>query len=124
PAASARPRPLAPLLVLLLPLGCLLWAFWTTFLELAQAWHSNPQYSHGYLVPGFALVLLWLRRDRLDVAALRPTWWGVLLLAAGLGLRLWGAVYYYVWLDALSPVPRPGGPAPLLGGRAASRWAG
>ncbi|MCA9101740.1 MAG: archaeosortase/exosortase family protein, partial [Planctomycetales bacterium] len=28
----------------------------------AEKW-SNPQYSHGYLIPAFAIALLWFRRD-------------------------------------------------------------
>jgi exosortase len=110
-------------LTLAVPLGCLFWAYWTTLLELGQTWKSNPQYSHGYLVPGFAVLLLWLRRDRLDVAALKPSFWGIPLLAAGLGMRLWGVYFYYVWLDAISLIPCLFGLCLLLGGRAAWRWA-
>jgi exosortase len=101
----------------------MLWAFWTTFTDLAQTWNTNPQYSHGFLVPAFAAALLWLRRDRLDASALRPSPWGLLLLAAGLGLRLVGTFYYFVWLDPISIVPCVAGLVLLLGGRAAWRWA-
>ena len=92
PAFSLRPRSLAPLAVLLLlPAACLAWAFWPTFVDLAQSW-NDPQYSHGYLVPVFAAFLLWTRRGRLDRAALRPSAWGLAPLAGGLGLLLTGAL--------------------------------
>jgi exosortase len=124
PAASPRLRNCTPLLLALaVPLGCMLWAFWSTFTDLAQTWNTNPQYSHGFLVPVFAAVLLYLRRTRLDPAALQPSWWGVLLLAAGLGLRLFGAFYYYLALDSFSIVPCVAGLVLLVGGRAAWRWA-
>ena len=122
PSVSARPR-LVPPLTLLVPLGCLLWAFWTTLADLALAWKTNPQYSHGYLVPGFALFLLWLRRQRLDGVVLRPSMWGLPLLAAGAGLRLAGTYYYYVYLDAFALLPCLAGLCLLLGGWAAWRWA-
>jgi exosortase len=64
-----------------------------------------------------------MRRDRLDAAALRPGPWGLALLAAGLGLRLAGTYYYFVWLDPISLVPCVAGLTLLLGGRAAWRWA-
>jgi exosortase len=108
---------------LLAPTACLTWAFWTTLTELAQTWHDNPQYSHGYLVPGFALALLWLRRDRFDRAAMRPSLWGLPLLAGGLGLRLYGAYYYYTSLDAVALLPSVAGLVLLLGGWRAWRWA-
>jgi exosortase len=121
-AATPRLRlvPLAPLGVVLVALT---WAYWTTLLDLAQTWHANPQYSHGFLVPVFAAILLWLRRARLDLAGLRPAWWGLVLVVAGLVLRL-GAVYsYYVSLDAISLLPCVAGLVLLWGGRAGWRWA-
>ncbi len=51
--------PLATLGALLV---VLLWAYWNSLLSVASFW-DNPKYSHGYLVPLFALILLWLRRD-------------------------------------------------------------
>jgi exosortase len=116
-------RSLAPLLPLAVPLGCLLWAFWSTLTDLALTWHTNPQYSHGFLVPAFALALLYLRRDKLEPAALKPSLVGLLLLAAALAVRLVGAFYYFVWLDPISLVPCVAGLVLLIGGRAAWRWA-
>ena len=97
---AGRPRYLALLAPMLLPLLCLVWAFWTTLLELTQVW-QDPQYSHGYLVPVFAGILLWLRRDKLDLSAVHPSYWGLLLLAGGLALRLGGTYGYYIWLDGV-----------------------
>jgi exosortase len=108
----------------LLVVGCLLWAFWSTLTELALVWKTNDQYSHGYLVPVFALVLLWLRRDRLDREAVRPGLvLGTLMLSLSMGLRLAGVYWYYLWLDTISIVPCVAGVCWLLGGWAAWRWA-
>jgi exosortase len=121
--ARAPARSFTPLLPAVAALGCLVWAFWSTFADLAHTWASNDQYSHGFLVPGFALLLLWMRRDRLDGAA-RPAFLaGGLLLAAGIALRLAGVWYYYVWLDPISLLPCLAGLVWMLGGRAAWRWA-
>jgi exosortase len=115
---------LAPLLPLLLVSACLVWAFGSTLAELAHVWSTNDQYSHGYLVPGFALLLLWLRRERLDRQAVRPGLLiGGLLLALGIGLRLAGVYWYYLWLDTIAIVPCVAGVCWLLGGWAAWRWA-
>jgi exosortase len=103
--------------------AALLWVYWPTLRALAHRWAADPQYSHGYLVPLFAGLLLWLRRDRLAGATARPSAWGLGLLATGCALRLAGAVFYYDWFEALSLLPCAAGLALVLGGWALLRWA-
>src|SRR4051812_19213355 len=57
--------------------GALLWSYWTTLAEVLWRWTNDPQYSHGYLVPGFACYLLWQRRALLEPQLLRPSAWGL-----------------------------------------------
>jgi exosortase len=124
PTTTLSTRSLKPSVPALIVMGCLIWAFWSTLTELAHVWKSSDQYSHGFLVPPFALFLLWLRRDRLDREALRPGFvLGGLLLALGIGLRLVGVYWYYLWLDTISILPCVAGVCWLLGGWAAWRWA-
>ncbi len=51
-----------PAIALFASLELLMWVHWNSLAETASMWH-NPKYSHGYLVPLFAVVLLWLWRD-------------------------------------------------------------
>jgi exosortase len=102
--------------------GFLLWAYWPTLLTLAERWSADPQYSHGFLVPVFALAILWARRDRFPEQGLAPSWWGVLLLALGLALRLVAAYHYLEPLDAFSLLPSLVGVCLLAGGVPALRW--
>jgi exosortase len=44
------------------------------------------------------------------------------VLAAGIGLRLVGAYYYFVWIDAISLLPCLAGLWLLVGGKLAWRW--
>src|SRR5438445_11111040 len=108
---TARPGLLAAFALAIASVG---WAYWTTLGDTAQRWADDPQYSHGYLVPGFALVLLWLRRGRLEAGKLRGSWWGLPVLAAGLGLRLYGTYFHYIWLDAIALLPCVAGLCLLL----------
>jgi exosortase len=124
PTSRVSPRSLTPFLPLLLVSACFLWAFGSTLAELIFVWRSNDQYSHGFLVPAFAVFLLWQRREKLERAQLRPGLVvGVLLLAFALGLRLAGVYWFYLALDSLAIVPCVAGLCWLLGGWAAFRWA-
>jgi exosortase len=111
-------------LLIALPLAALalIWAYWTSLTEMAWRWSHDPQYAHGYLVPGFAGVLLWLRRDRLASGHLEPSWWGAPILAFGILTRLYGAYFHYVWIDAVSFLPCLAGLWLLVGGKTAWRW--
>ena len=120
---TSRLRNLSALAPMALVALCVLWAYWPTLLEMAFTWYANPQYQHGFLVPVFAGFLLYVRRAKLDVAAMKPSLWGLALIAAGLGLRLYGTYAYFVSLDAISFLPVVAGIVLLLGGRAAWRWA-
>jgi exosortase len=122
-AVTRRTPNVAALAPLALPAVALLWAYWTTLADLLHTWNSNPQYSHGFLVPAFAAFLLWHRRDKLDVQALRPSILGLVVLATALAVKLVGTYGHYVSLDPLSLIPCVAGLVLLLGGAAAWRWA-
>src|SRR5689334_9744767 len=62
-------------------------AFWPNFADLQRKWESDPNYSHGYLVPFIAAWILWLRRDALAAAPVRPNWIGWPVLGALLAVR-------------------------------------
>jgi exosortase len=103
--------------------AALLGVFGPTLAGLAQRWGQDARYSHGYLVPLFALYLLWSRCARLAAAAgWRPSWWGMPVLAAGLALNAAGTYLYVDWFNALALLPCLAGLAVLLGGWPAVGW--
>jgi exosortase len=121
--AAWRIRRISAVIAFLVAMASVLWAYWTTLGDAAERWAIDPQYSHGYLVPAFAALVLWLRRDRLTQGVSQPNWWGWPLLIAAIGLRLGGTYYHFVWLDAVSLLPCLAGLCLLLGGTTALRWA-
>jgi exosortase len=120
---SNLPARRAALAALLLPVAVLVWAYWSTLAEVAQRWSSDDAYSHGWLVPVFAVALLYLRRQQAPAWPWTPSWWGALLLAGGIGLRGYGAYFGYVWLDQISIIPCLAGLCLMVGGLALWRWA-
>ena len=103
--------------------GALLWAYSATFQDLARKWDADPLYSHGFLVPVFALALLWFRRDLLPTGNFRPSLVGLAVLACSLAVRHAASYYYIEWFEHLSIVGCTLGIVLLAGGWSALRWA-
>jgi exosortase len=110
--------------LLLITLVALVWAYWTTLADIAERWTTDPQYSHGFLVPLFSLYLLWRGRDQLARDDLQPRWWGAGIVLLAAGLRLVGHVFYQPWLENGSLLVCLAGIAAAAGGRRALAWAG
>jgi exosortase len=120
---SALQRLCSPLTLLAVLVLSLVWAYGETLAELTQQWSSNPQHSHGYLVPVFAAALLWLRRDRACPSEWSGTAWGGLVLVGGLATWFVSTHFHITWLEGISFVPCLAGLALLVGGRRAWSWA-
>jgi exosortase len=99
------------------------WTFWTTLGEAAEKWAHNPQYSHGYIVPLFAGLLLWLRRKQFDQTKAAPSWWGLAFLAAGFAARFAGTYLSRDWIADIALLPCLTGVWVLVGGWNVARWA-
>jgi exosortase len=99
------------------------WSFWPTLVQLFRAWMDDPQYSHGVLVPAFAVGLLWFRRDRFPSRIQPAAIPGLVLLAIGGAIRVFGGFMYVDWLEAVALVPTLLGLALAFGGWPVLKWA-
>jgi exosortase len=100
----------------------LVWVYWPRLVIMANRWSQDPQYTHAYVVPLFAAVVLWFRRDCFPLDQVAPSWWGVALLVLAAVLRLMGAVFSFDWLEAGSLIPALAGVVLLTAGPAVLRW--
>jgi exosortase len=107
---------LKPLLVGATLTAALVWAYWTTLGDLARMWSTDPQYSHGFLVPVIGLAVLWKRRTELGGAVIQPSWYGIPLLVLALVMFLAGSYFYSPWLESISLLPAIAGACWALGG--------
>ncbi|MFV1981185.1 MAG: exosortase/archaeosortase family protein, partial [Rhodothermia bacterium] len=83
-----RPDQLIPLVILMGLVLIVLWSYWNTLTWVAGFW-EDPLYSHGWLVPLFTLVLLWIRGKPVDPVTLGASWFiGLTFFVVGLGMRL------------------------------------
>jgi exosortase len=103
-------------------LGGLLWAYAPTLARLFKTWSDDPHYSHGFLVPLFSLYLLYMKKDEIRKTAWKWNAWGLVLVGAGVLLKLAGAALNYDWVDAFSLLPALAGVLLLVGGWGQLRW--
>jgi exosortase len=84
-------------------IGALLVAIYVKVaIKLVHDWIEIPDTSAGLLIPFFVGFLLWDQRDRLRATPLRPSWWGISLVACGLLLVLVGIFGADLFLSRVS----------------------
>jgi exosortase len=94
----------------------LLWLYWPLLQGFARRWESDPQYSHGPMIPLVAIGIVWMRGIPKDSQQLHPTWWGLPLLITGLILKFVGGHFYFEWVESVSLIPAVAGVCLMLSG--------
>lgn len=121
-ADLARPEGASAWLAIAVLTGLLIYSYWPGLLNAQSSW-SNPQYSHGWIVPLFSAALLFWWRKPVEPVTLSARLAGVLLLLASFGLRLAAARYRIVTIDMYTFVPALAGVFLFVGGWSMFRWA-
>ena len=98
-----------------------LWSYWPTIVELVSIWEREPDYSHGYLVVPISIYFLWLRRSEIPTV-LSPSSFGLILLAASIGIRYLAARFSITSGDGYSILVWLAGVVLLFGGRQLFVW--
>jgi exosortase len=80
----------------------LLWMYLPTLAHLVVQWWSDPNFSHGCFVPLFSAFVIWQERSRFALVRVKPSWWGLLLLAAGLCMLVLGQMGAEIFLARAS----------------------
>lgn len=122
PPSSHRVVDPATVVVALAVAAAAAWAYWPTLTDMADRWQSDPQYSHGFLVPLFSTYLLWVRRHKLAGPA-RGRWFGVALVAVASAVRVAAGAAFVNWFDAGSLLIALAGVAVAARGWVGLRWA-
>ncbi|MEN6307764.1 MAG: exosortase [Anaerohalosphaeraceae bacterium] len=76
-----------------------------TLRDLWKMWVSSDEYSSGMLVPVLAIIVLWMRRNRLMNSGFYPSvWMGTALLLFAQGVRFFGLYYMFGSLENISMI--------------------
>jgi exosortase len=74
-------------------LGILLGSVYFSILRgLVQQWWQDPNYSHGFFVPLFSAWIIWRRRNQLSSLPAAPSWLGLGVTSAAMGVLLLGVL--------------------------------
>ena len=117
------------------------WCYWNSLAIAAREWVGDAQYSHGWLVPIFAIGLLWIRGDKFGITKetiLNNTWGSQLiteggipksarwagggLIALGLGGRLYCADRGFEAPELFTLIPALAGVFLMVGGWRILQW--
>jgi exosortase D (VPLPA-CTERM-specific) len=100
---------LVPLLLL-----AAMYAQGVTYLVLV--WSRDQNYGHGFFIPLISAYLIWADRERLRTMRWHGSWWGVAVVAAGLGFyfvgelaTLYVLLHVSLWLVLVGMVLAAGG---------------
>jgi exosortase len=98
PAAISRAFYLQ-LLVIVVLVGLI---YYDVILHLVRDWWTDPDYSHGFVVPLFSAYVIWSRRRQLRLEPTRGSVWGLALIIFGLGLVIVGSIGAELFLSRTS----------------------
>lgn len=59
---------------------------------LVEDWWRDPNFSHGFLIPFFSGYLIWRGRKRLAALPIKPSWFGLAVIAGALTILVVGVL--------------------------------
>lgn len=126
-AGQVSGTPTVALAVLLGLIAVLFYSYYNSLSGLWLNYWNSDQYSHGYIVPVLAAVLLWLRWDPLLLTTLNhiarsARAYGAALLMLGLAMRLGAARMGMETPDMISFIPSLAGILLMAGGWPLFKW--
>lgn len=84
-------------------LACLVsWLYASVLARLAHQWWTDPNFSHGFLVPVFSAYILWQNRAKLQQVHRAPSSWGLWLMLFSLCTLVLGVFGAELFLSRFS----------------------
>jgi exosortase len=90
------------LLTALAVVGAVVWVYWPVLVRLVDAWSTDDNYSHGFLIVPVAAYFAWERRARFEAAVRKPSWMGLVVFLGSLLVLLAGLLGSELFLTRIS----------------------
>src|SRR5262249_4820894 len=78
------------------------WLFSDIFALLVRDWWTDPNFSHGFFVPAFSLLVIWQKRKALGTIPAKPSWSGLPIVVLALVVYIIGVVGAELFLSRSS----------------------
>jgi len=78
------------------------WLYSSILIHLAKQWSSDANFSHGFFVPAFSLLVLWQHRATLAREPRKPSSWGLLVVAFAISVLVVGVLGAELFLSRIS----------------------
>lgn len=108
-------------MALVLMIGGLAILYWNVLAGLVQAWRTNDDYSHGFLIAPICAYFVYERRRRLAITPVSPSMFGLVVVATGLLLLAAGTLVAELFLARISLIVVLAGVVLFVLGRAQLR---
>jgi len=89
---------------LLVLCGLILWLYGAVLARLSHQWWTDPNFSHGFFVPAFALYVVWQKWNSLKATPSAPSSWGLAVLLFSLCTLILGVLGAELFLSRVSLV--------------------
>lgn len=71
---------------------------------LVVQWWTDPNFSHGFFVPAFSILVIWQKRREFAAVWVKPSWLGLAVAASALGVLVVGVLGSELFLSRASLV--------------------
>ena len=73
-------------------LAALFFLYWPFLVKLVADWGTDDNYSHGYFIPALTLYFIYHIRDKLREIPIKPSFFGLFIIVAGLAQLVVGKI--------------------------------
>jgi exosortase len=82
--------------------GLTIFVYYDVMWRLIHQWSSDPNFSHGFIVPLFSAFVVWTQREKLTALPVNPSGWGLLLIVGSLAMVIVGSLGAELFIARIS----------------------
>lgn len=100
--AKTKSFPIIPLISAAVLLSVIMWSYWPVLVTLIKYLYRDDDYSFGLLIPFVVAYIVYLKWPEIQQKSWQPSWLGLLIIAFGFCLYLFGEILTSVYIPCFS----------------------